>query len=276
MKAPLSFRFLDDGIALGDSYLSDTPLLRGHAGTQPDLFLRWNSVPLPAASIDIVVFLHGFSQQGGEMRLSEKVGRSGLDLSARSRPTLALLPRGNWIRHSWYDFPALLAGGLDRLVGYGLEQFAASLPGGRALGLDRLILAAHSGGGMPAVDALTDATRAPDEVFIFDGLYGRDPQTDDPLRGIEAIDRWLDARLAREPEREGALRVAYIERQTGEFSREVGNRIARRLGGLDPAVAERLARRYKVERSGVPHAAVAERCLPELLARPDVEFDWLA
>jgi hypothetical protein len=72
------------------------------------------------------------------------------------------------------------------------------------------------------------------------------------------------------------LRVVYFERQTGEFSRAVGRRIAARLADLDPALAEPLARRYKVEVSGVPHGRLAQRCLPELLARPDAEFDWLA
>ena len=53
----------------------------------------------------------------------EKVVRSGLDLSGRARPTLGVLPRGNWLRHYYYDFPALLAGGLDQLIDYSLQQF---------------------------------------------------------------------------------------------------------------------------------------------------------
>jgi len=255
-----------DAIRPGETYLSDTPVLAAHAGTQPDLFLRWNAVPLAAEAIDAVVHLHGFSQQGGAMTLAEKVPRSGLDLSSRARPTLALLPRGNWIRHSWYDFPALLGGGLDRLVDDALARFAD----GRPLRVDRLILTAHSGGGMPAVDAIEGARRAPDELQIFDGLYGRDPAGGDPLRGIETIDAWLAARLARQPERPGALRVVYIERQTGPFSREVGRLIERRLAGADPT----LARRYRIEPSGVPHGYVAAVCGPLLLACPDVDFDW--
>ena len=277
MEAVLPIRLSGNVVEPGEAYLDHTPLLRAHAGTQPDLFLRWNAVPLaPAFAVDIVVFLHGFSQQRGEMLLAEKVGRSGLDLSGRARPTLAAVPRGNWLRHSWYDFPALLDGGLDRLVAHALERFAAALPGGRVVSCDRLILAAHSGGGMPAVDALAGAGHSPDAFYVFDGLYGRDPRNDDPLRGIEALDRWLGERLAGEPEREGALRIVYFERETGEFSRAVGGRVATRLAGLDPSLAEPLRRRYKIERSGVPHGRIAERCLPELLARPDIEFDWLA
>lgn len=254
----------------GERYLRETPQLRLHAGSQPDLFLRWNAIPADAAAIDVVVHLHGFSQQGEAMPLAEKVPRCGLDLAGRSRPTLAVLPRGNWIRHTWYDFPALLDGGLDRLVDYAVERFA----GGRFSAVDRLVLTAHSGGGMPAVDALTGLQRPPDELHIFDGLYGHDPAAGDPLRGIEAVDAWLAERFAREPERPGALRVVYIERQTGPFSRAVGSLIERHLAAAAPGLAAILAPRYRVERSAVPHGYVAAVCGPQLLADPGADIDW--
>src|SRR5712671_2619567 len=246
-----------ESILPGEAYLSDTPVLRAHAGTQPDLFLRWNAIPLAARAVDAVVHLHGFSQQGGAMSLAEKVPRSGLDLSGRTRPTLAILPRGNWIRRTYYDFPALLEGGIDRLVDYALGQFA----GDRERAVDRFILSGHSGGGMPAIDAIAGARRPPDELFVFDGLYGRDPRGGDPLGGLEVIDAWLGERFACEPDRPGALRVIYIERQTGPFSREVGALIARHLAAA-PDVTASLARRYRVEQSGVPHAYVAAVCGP--------------
>src|SRR5437764_6504353 len=173
----------ESGVSPGEAYLAETPVLRSHGGTQPDLFLRWNAVPKSAAAIDVVVHLHGFSQQCGAMLLAEKVPRSGLDLSGRTRPTLALLPRGNWIRHTYYDFPALLDGGIDRLVAYGVERFAGAI-GRPDLGMDRFILSAHSGGGMPAIDAMAGAARPPDELYIFDGLYGRDPRPGDPTQGL--------------------------------------------------------------------------------------------
>src|SRR5436190_1723972 len=116
----------------------------------------------------------------------------------------------------------------------------------------RFILSGHSGGGMPAIDAIAGAGRPPDEVFIFDGLYGRDPSAGDPMRGLEVIDGWLGQRFASEPDRPGALRVIYIERQTGPFSRAVAALIARHLASTEPGVAADLARRYRVEPSGVP------------------------
>jgi len=262
-----------ESIAPGEAYLADTPVLRSHAGTQPDLFLRWNAIPLIASSVDVVVHLHGFSQQRDAMPLAEKVAGSGLDLTGRRRPTIALLPRGNWLRYTWYDFPALLAGGIDRLVEYGLMRFAQSAVRS-APAVDRFILSAHSGGGMPAVDVIAGARHSPDEFYAFDGLYGRDPAGGDPMQGLETIDRWLGERLEREPDRRGALRVLYIEQQTGPFSRKVGELIARHLADIEPAMAERYRRRYKVQVSPVQHSQIARLCLPELLAEPSVEFDW--
>src|SRR6185312_1588292 len=123
-------------------FLSNTPVLAAHRGTQPDLFLRWNRIPDGATAVDVIVFLHGFSQAGGSMPLAEKIPRSGLVLTGRQRPTLALLPRGNWIRHYYYDFPALLDGGIDRLLAYGVARLSEMY--GAPLTRGRFILAAHS------------------------------------------------------------------------------------------------------------------------------------
>jgi len=275
----LSIAISGNRVLPGEAYLSDTPVLRSHAGTQPDLFLRWNEIPLSIASVDVVVFLHGFSQEGRAMTLGDKAMRSGLDLAGRTRPTLAMIPRGNWLRHYYYDFPALLSGGVDQLIDDGLRYFAQAIaaassgaPG--ALAMDRFVLAAHSGGGMPAVDVIAGARRRPDGLHVFDGLYGRDPATGNPMQGLEVIDRWLGDRLQREPERPGCLRVIYIEQQTGPFSRKVAELITRHLATADPALAASLARRYRVEASGVQHSQIARRCMPELLAAADAEFDW--
>jgi hypothetical protein len=259
-------------LAPGETFLSDTPALATHAGAQPDLFLRWNRIPQAATAVDIVVFLHGFSQSGGAMPLAEKIERSGLILAGRARPTLAMLPRGNWIRHYYYDFPALLAGGIDLLLAYGLYRLGEMR--GAPLALDRFMLGAHSGGGMPAIDVTAGAQAQPDELYIFDGLYGRDPALGDPLQGLEIVDRWLGERFAQEPSRPGALRVAFIESQTGPFSRAVAELAAARVAAAPPDLRAALAGRYRVETAGVQHSQVARVALPELLIDPAAEIDW--
>ena len=256
----------------GEAYLADTAALATHKGTQPDLFLRWNRIPENAAAVDVVVFLHGFSQSRGDMPLVEKVERSGMILAGRTRPTLGMLPRGNWIRHYYYDFPALLAGGIDLLLAYGLHRLAEMR--GAPAALDRLVLAAHSGGGMPAIDIMADAQAQPDELYIFDGLYGRDSAEGDPLAGTEIADRWLAARFAAEPARPGALRVPYIARETGPFSRAVGELVATRIAAADETLRPALIRRYRVEVAGVQHSQVARIALPELLADPAADIPW--
>ena len=263
-----------DSIPAGEAYLGDTAVLRGHAGTQPDLFLRWNEIPVSAEAVDVAVHLHGFSQQGGAMPLAEKVGRSGLDLSGRTRPTLAILPRGNWIRHTWYDFPGLLDGGIDLLVDHALERFAEQFAPDRSFAVDRFILSGHSGGGMPAIDSIAGSQAQPDELYVFDGLYGRDPSQGDPMQGTEIIDAWLGDRIAGEPGRPGALRIVYIEGQTGPFSRAVGDLIARHIDSAPSMLRADLGRRYRVEHSAVPHGYVAAICGPVLLADPAADLDW--
>ena len=257
---------------LGEAFVVNTPCLAAHKGTQPDLFLRWNHIPDGAAAVDVVVFLHGFSQSGGTMPLAEKIERSGLILAGRTRPTLAMLPRGNWIRHYYYDFPALLDGGIDLLLAYGLHRLGEMR--GAPIALDRFALGAHSGGGMPAIDIIAGAQAQPDELYIFDGLYGRDPAEGDPLAGIEIVERWLAARFVAEPQRQGALRVPFIESQTGPFSRAVGALVAARINAADPALRPVLARRYRVEAAGVQHSQVARIALPELLADPAIDIPW--
>src|SRR5271156_4453081 len=195
-------------LSSGEIFLSDTPALAAHAGTQPDLFLRWNHIPEAATAVDVVVFLHGFSQSGGAVPLSAKVGRSGMILTGRPRPPLAMLPRGNWIRHYYYDFPALLDGGIDLLLAYGLHRLSEMR--GKPTALDRFMLGAHSGGGMPSIDVIASAQAQPDELYVFDGLYGRDPALGDPLRGIEIVDRWLGEGFASEPGRPGPTRVTGV------------------------------------------------------------------
>src|SRR6266487_4238945 len=44
------------------------PLLHRHAGTPPDLLLKWNAMNAPAA-VDVVVHLHGYSGRGAAMHI---------------------------------------------------------------------------------------------------------------------------------------------------------------------------------------------------------------
>ena len=70
--------------------------------------------------------------------------------------------------------------------------------------------------------ARISADHLPEVVKVCGILVANKPlyqAAGDPLQGIETVDAWLGARLAGEPERPGALRVVYIERQTGPFSR---------------------------------------------------------
>jgi hypothetical protein len=43
---------------------------------------------------------------------------------------------------------------------------------------------------------------------------------------------------------------------------------------VNVALASVLRRRYRVEASRVQHSQIARRCLPELLAGSEAEFDW--
>jgi hypothetical protein len=161
------------------------PLLAGHSGRGPDLVLRWNVASLPEV-IDVVVHLHGNSRP--RLRLDRDVlPYSGLDLApigdatgqGRSRPTLAVLPRGHDTgtkqasppHYNRYTFPALVTGnGFGELLRFALERLAAEL-GGRPPRVGRLILTAHSAGGRTLLQLLK---HNPQQVHVFDALY-QDP-----------------------------------------------------------------------------------------------------
>ena len=159
--APPGEKFLDT------SKLQPNPL-SGHGGGGDNLALRWNAVPRDAQEIDVVVHLHGhialppdvdktIARPPTSDTLRTLVKRSGLDLSGRARPTLAVVPRGRritadevqreqerlnelaWMgrkkcdgkpckaRSDVFTFPALLRGdgaGLESLLAYAVDWFA--------------------------------------------------------------------------------------------------------------------------------------------------------
>jgi hypothetical protein len=237
------------GVRAGRVEVPSVPALAGHRGRRPALVLRWNDMAAAPDAIDVVVHLHGFSRTGLTLP-SDIEPVSGLDLRARTRPALAILPRGDDTgvkqthgRRFVYTFPALDGSngrrdGLSRLIAFSLQRFAQAT--GAAPRAGRLILTAHSGGGPPLLRMLRFAD--PDEVHVFDALYAP----------ADALASWARRHIvrdrggAREP---GALRVFY-RRDSGTA---LHSRRLRAALGVPPGA---LARRYRVELSTLDHMEI--------------------
>jgi hypothetical protein len=241
VAAPTSTR-----IAAGRHVVERHPLLAAHRGTAPDLIVRWSDIDRTAATIDVVVHLHGYSGRGRRMRITDKEPISGLDLGSpdgstrRARPTLTLLPRGHWFggrSGAGYSFPELVRpGALGRLVDDGLARFRALT--GSSAQRGRLLLTAHSGGGAP-LNAILRHTDV-DEVEVFDGLYG----------DASALIAWARKKIAAGAD--GALAVLYVP---GTGTAKQSQRLGRELCGLLSAhpQADALRPRFRVEATRVPH-----------------------
>lgn len=260
--------------------------LRAHGGTGANVLLRWNDVPSDTRSIDVVVHLHGYCGLPPNAQMLRAVAaRSGLDLSGRTRPTLAILPRGRRItreevqkkqallnerarqsgkkpataRSDVYTFPALLrddGAGLAALINAALQWFARTVlsrGAGATVPIARLILTAHSGGGA-ALDRLValHARRKlcnPDEVQAFDALYSQ-------ANGLKS---WVSARLRADRGAAGyggGLRVLY---------RGGTQRWSEDLARLLPARGHALSRRYRAECTRVGHLEIPNAFGPALL-----------
>jgi hypothetical protein len=255
-------------------------LLAGHRGRAPDLILRWNVASVPEA-IDVVVHLHGNSRP--RLRLDRDVlPYSGLDLApvgeatgpGRSRPTLAILPRGHDTGtkqasppyFNRYTFPALIAAnGLGELVRFALERLAAEL-GSRPPRVGRLILTAHSAGGKALLELLRH--HDPQQVHVFDALYQSPAALVTwalrHIRQDRAALAGLDAATASQymAARGGALRVFYQGRVT-DGTRTWSNKVRDAIAAeLDPA----LARWYRVEASKHDHFQIPRRYGGRVLA----------
>ncbi|MEU7603497.1 D-Ala-D-Ala carboxypeptidase family metallohydrolase, partial [Streptomyces sp. NPDC041003] len=226
------------GTPPGRLEVTSVPLLSGHAGTPPDLVMKWNAMLAPT-SIDVVIHLHGHARQGRAMNLPrDKEAKSGLDFGdpttpgnpGRTAPTLLLLPRGHFNGSNsghGYRFPALeKPGAIRQLVDDALARFTAQT--GVRAPLGKLIITAHSGGGSSLMTILR--INDPDEVFVFDALYS------DPAPLIT----WAQGRMK---SGSGALRVLYLPgTQTAPNSEKVHFALA---GAPTP--------KFRVERSGVGH-----------------------
>jgi flagellum-specific peptidoglycan hydrolase FlgJ len=242
--------------AMGRLVVRTIALLNGHKGTPPDLILRWNELG-DASSVDVVIHFHGYSGKGLAMRLDrDKEAISGLDFnspkdgtSGRTRPTVAILPRGNYFggrSGMGYNFPNLTPQGrLQSLIQFSLQRVSETI--GRTLSMGRMILTGHSGGGAPlsAILAHTD----PDEVQIFDGLYGSGANV-----SAWAKRRIADA-IANPRQLLPALRVLYRPGSaqypgTQPHSEAVGRALRSVLE--DPA-AQHLRSHFRVEMTRVSH-----------------------
>ena len=244
-------------VAAGEYEVPKVKMLADHRGRSPDMLLGWNAIPAGATAVDVVVHFHGYSKPN--LRLREDIRRwAGLDLApiadatgvGRSRPTLTVLPRGNYTGVKVgsiyrYTFPALTPdGALDKLIAVALREFGAKA--GIAPAMGRLILTAHSGGGAALLKILgsIDPSRV-DEVHAYDALY----------QDASALAKWAVARIGRDRASvegggaaDGGMRV-FFRPGTAKYSRRLSNALTRSLSGAPESVRQR----YRVERSGFNH-----------------------
>ncbi|PSB14139.1 hypothetical protein C7B76_17260 [filamentous cyanobacterium CCP2] len=262
-------------ITAGRAELNTVPVLRSHRGTAPALILRWNDMTVLPDRVDVIIHLHGYSDDRDRMILSRsKEPNSGfvnpddpMDLSlGRDRPTLAILPRGNYFggrSGKGYDFPALTTpSGLSTLIDFCLQHFSQEV-GLANLQMDRLILTAHSGGGAALMRILRHHN--PHEVHVFDALY----------QDASSLIRWAENRIHRDQvaleasmgrnaaqymrEQGGALRVFY---RSGTATEAYSLRVQRALGQVlptSPSPAELLKNWYRAEPTRVPHGDIPRR-----------------
>ena len=271
-----------EGIAGGREEIARVPLLSGHRGTPPDLILRWNALPDRPEVVDVVVHLHGYSGNRERMSLSrDKEPDSGLDFAdpdspgtlGRTRPTLGILPRGNYFggrSGAGYNFPALVTPvGLRDLIAFSLARLGAAT-GSPEPRMGRLIVTAHSGGGAALMQILRHLD--PDEVQVFDGLYG----------DASALSRWAQARIRRDAaglarrtgdearafmqQQGGALRVLFRPDTAMQAHSLAVHRALRSALAAVPEARAVLAAWYRVERTSVGHGAIPRRFGRRLLA----------
>jgi hypothetical protein len=257
------------GVRAGRLKVPALPLLASHTGTEPALILRWNAMPPTPAEIDVVVHLHGYSRPWLSLP-SDIEPISGLDLAppagtlGRSRPTLAVLPRGHFTGRQQrdgpryvYTFPALdgtngRKDGIARLIRFALDRFAATVRG-PVPRVARLILTAHSGGGEPLLRILrfVDPNEV-HEVHVYDALYGPP----------DALVAWARRHIAQDragSSARGAMRVFHGRGITARHSRALRDALA-------PQLTSALARCYRVEATTVAHDQMPRRFGRHVLA----------
>lgn len=264
-------------VAPGSCYLRDTPALNQHSGSQPDLFVSWTAVDAGTRTLDVILYFHGFAVDGErEALLSDFVDVSGLDpmkggesLADRKRPTIAIVPRGNASPTRspstpyWpYSFPAVANGGATRLISDVLQSFSsASQPISGiagALQLGRLIVMGHSGGRTGVIEVLKDRDHPPDEVYLFDALYG-DPGS--------ALSDWI-AGVIGNSSRHQRMWIGHLD-GTAAISNRVRELCAAAIGRAPSGQQADLHERLRVVAVEGSHMGVPRRYARALLAVDD-------
>jgi LAS superfamily LD-carboxypeptidase LdcB len=244
-------------VAAGEYDVPKVKMLADHRGRSPDMLLSWNAMPAGTTAVDVVVHFHGYGKPN--LQLRDDIRRwAGLDLApiadatgqGRSRPTLTVLPRGNYTGVKVgsiyrYTFPAVTPeGALNKLIAVALKEFGAKA--GITPTMGRLILTAHSGGGAPLLRILgfIDPSIV-HEVHVYDGLY----------QDASALAKWAAKHIRRDRASveaggaaDGGMRV-FFRPGTAKYSRRLANALTRALAGAPDSVQ----RRYRVERSGFGH-----------------------
>jgi len=247
-----------------DSSTQGGQLVLPQGSVTPDLVLRWNAMTAPRR-IDVVVHFHGNNNMQKDMHVVDDIlAISGLDFAdpdhpsipGRQRPTLAILPRGEFIGNSRFRFPSLVRpGGLDKLIDDCLRQLADAT--GVKAKRGRLVLTAHSGGGITVEQILAHTDPDPDEIHYFDAFYSK------PFNLISWAQRHItrDAGPSQPFQRSGALRALYFDTGTKDNMAQACAALRKALAG-----APGLGERYRIEETSTGHCLIPRRYGWRLLA----------
>ncbi|MEI6200755.1 MAG: hypothetical protein WCP68_02275 [Enhydrobacter sp.] len=217
-------------------------------------------------AMDVVIYFHGFALGAdGTPPLSTFVEVSGLwdaddgvTFARRARPTLVVIPRGDgkpFVNDSWpYRFPATIAQP-ERIIALALGKMAEarrlqSPTSPASIGKARLLLMAHSGGGLAVLQVLAKLKTPPTEIYLFDALY----------QNADALVCWATAALTRRGTR---LWVGYLG-GTASCSEELAVNLAELLAGQPARVTERF-RVEPLDGCRIDHMVVPRAYAPLLL-----------
>ncbi len=270
--------------------------------------LRWIlSTPASQAikKMDVAVHIHGFVPKDKDIDLNSLDGYSGIRFEygagtgARKRPrnTLGIHPMGlrkdivsSNPKLNVVNFPVLVDDGkLDELIASSLKWLAENQLKQTAGSIqrDRLILTAHSGG-VDRVARMLDHGKKPalnvdpNELHLFDGVYGTDVFTAWAKKHIKADADALAARKSADwptymSESGGALRCVF-----GDATCNGGKQLSEELGELlrriasDSALRDFLGTYYRSESTEKDHYDIPRSFGPQVMTKSCAEFAGLA